>query len=84
MNCWNAGCSAGGYIFDFRVQVGLHESNLESSFGSHESGVRVYIGLDNILKQKQQHNKQRSQQQQWQHDKRRHSGYDNNVNTRIM
>jgi hypothetical protein len=47
MNRRDAGCSAGGFVTDFHVQVGLHEPNLESHIGNHEPGVRVYVGLDN-------------------------------------
>jgi hypothetical protein len=47
MNRRDAGCSMGGFVTDFYVQVGLHESNLESHIGSNELGVKIYIELDN-------------------------------------
>jgi len=47
MNCRDAGCLGDGFVTDIHVQGGLHEPNLESHIGSHESGVRIYIGLDN-------------------------------------
>jgi len=37
----------GRTVTNFHVQRELHEPNLESHIGSHEPGVRIYIGLDN-------------------------------------
>jgi hypothetical protein len=41
MNRRDAGCSAGGFVTNFHMQVGLHEPNMESHIGSRVPGVRV-------------------------------------------
>jgi hypothetical protein len=45
---WGVFCGIMYYMCIY-VQVGLHQPNLESHIGSHEFGVRVYIGLNNSL-----------------------------------
>ncbi|WJX91764.1 hypothetical protein P8452_73491 [Trifolium repens] len=39
MNRRDAGCSMGGFVTDFYVQVGLHESNLESHIGTKRNSL---------------------------------------------